>query len=88
MLHSLDLNINEISALDAAQSGLEGRDTKPTVQIRLNEREHMVLMLTAHISPGSHCTKVSVIRKLRSSVNASACIVANSKLLGKYRLQL
>jgi hypothetical protein len=37
------MNINEISALDAAQSGLEGRDTKPTIQIRLNEREHMVL---------------------------------------------
>ena len=35
-----------------------------------------------------HCTKVSVIRKLWSSVNVRACIVGNSKLLGKTRLHL
>ena len=42
------MNFNEMSVLDAAvQSGLEGQGTKPTIQIKLNEREHMVLSSVA-----------------------------------------
>ena len=38
------MNINEISALDAAaQFELVGQDAKPTNQIKLNQREYMVL---------------------------------------------
>ena len=38
------MKIYKISALDAAaQSELEGQDAKPTNQIKLDQREHMIL---------------------------------------------
>ena len=38
------MNFEEMSALNsAAQSGLEGSGTKPTIQIKLNEQENQVL---------------------------------------------
>ena len=87
------MNINEISALDAAaQSELEGQDAKPTNQIKLDQREHMILsgiasffglVTEARQGKPSLPKPLSALRMMTTGDDAGRCFLGPNGVLTK-----